>query len=77
MIGHADADETATRQLGESPLYVVDACDRTDGGHQLRHDFPPVGDLDRMPGPGSAHVMAETILQLAKPNPIHMTNVAS
>lgn len=76
MICRADADETATRQLGESPLYVG-AWDRTDGWHQLRHDFPPVGDLDRMPGPGSAHVMAETILQLAKPNPIHMTNVAS
>lgn len=76
MIWLANTDATATRQLGESLLYV-DGWDRADRWYQFRHHFTPVGHLDRMPGPRPPHIMAETVLQLAQPDSVHSTNVAS
>jgi len=76
MIWLANTDETATRQLGESLLYV-DGWGRADRGYQFCHHFAPVGHLDRMPGPRPAHIMAETVLQLAQSDSVHGANVAS
>jgi len=47
------------------------------GGHQLGDHLSPVGDLDVLAGAHQAHVLAEPILQLSKPDPLHGPNVAS
>lgn len=75
-MGSAERDKAAASTLGE-PLPDVELTTQAPRRQELGHGLAPIGDLDLLTGLNLAHVVAQSVLQLPQPDPLHATNVAS
>ncbi len=75
-MGSAERNEAAAGTFGE-PLADVELTTHAPRRQELGHGLAPIGDLDLLTRLNLAHVVAQSVLQLTQPDPLHAINVAS